>query len=277
MNDPFPQYLLAKQTVDDRALNQHVLAALRTELAQKPPVHIIEVGAGMGTMLARLLRWGILPPGTRYTLLDELPENIAYARSWLANQTEVHIEYIESDVFNYIDSASPAQYDLLIAHAFLDLLSPMPQALSRLLSLLKPGALAWLTINFDGVTTLEPPTQSPHLDALIERLYHASMDSRPTGGDSQSGRHLFGHLASAGAQVLAAGASDWVVYPSGGRYPAQEAYFLQWILHFFESSLSNHPELDPIQLKNWLAERRAQIERGELVYIAHQMDFLARV
>jgi hypothetical protein len=25
---------------------------------------------------------------------------------------------------------------------------------------------------------------------------------------------------------------------------------------------------------NWLKERRMQIERGELVYIAHQMDFL---
>jgi hypothetical protein len=29
--------------------------------------------------------------------------------------------------------------------------------------------------------------------------------------------------------------------------------------------------------RDWLAERREQIERGELIYIAHQMDFLARI
>jgi hypothetical protein len=62
-----------------------------------------------------------------------------------------------------------------------------------------------------------------------------------------------------------------------GMYPADEAYFLHFILHFFEESLTGHAELDAVAFANWLKERRAQIERGELVYIAHQMDFLARV
>jgi hypothetical protein len=48
-------------------------------------------------------------------------------------------------------------------------------------------------------------------------------------------------------------------------------------LHFFEESLTGHVELEASALASWLKERRAQIERGELVYIAHQMDFLARV
>ncbi|MEJ5225400.1 MAG: hypothetical protein WHV44_13165, partial [Anaerolineales bacterium] len=170
-----------------------------------------------------------------------------------------------------------------IAHAFLDLL-PMPHSLRRLFSLLKPGGLAWLTINFDGVTTFEPPIRlsadlsaPASLDAHIERLYHASMDSRPTGGDSQSGRHLFAHIAQAGGKILAAGASDWVVYPVQGQYPADEAYFLHFILHFFEQSLSGHPDLDPAVFAAWLAQRRQQIENGELIYIAHQMDFLVQV
>jgi hypothetical protein len=102
------------------------------------------------------------------------------------------------------------------------------------------------------------------------------MDNCPTGGDSQAGRHLFGHLRAVGAEILAAGASDWVVHAQSGKYPADEAYFLNFILHFFESSLSGHPELDEKVLQDWLVERRKQIERGELVYIAHQMDFLAR-
>ena len=76
---------------------------------------------------------------------------------------------------------------------------------------------------------------------------------------------------------MASGASDWVVHPVNGQYPADEAYFLNFILHFFEQSLTDNPELDPTALKHWLAVRRAQVESGELVYIAHQIDFLVRV
>jgi hypothetical protein len=35
--------------------------------------------------------------------------------------------------------------------------------------------------------------------------------------------------------------------------------------------------LDKAAFADWLSQRREQIERGELVYIAHQMDFLAKV
>lgn len=297
MEYSFPRYLLSKQTVDERALNRQVYQTLQSVLAagpQEAPLKIVEVGAGVGTMLARLLRWGLLER-VEYTLLDELPENIASAREWLPQQIaaaglrversgpdelrafdqarDVRIRLAQADVFDFIRS-KPEPAQLLIAHAFLDLL-PMPASLPQLFSLLEPGGLAWLTLNFDGVTTLEPALD-PQLDAHIERLYHDTMDTRPTGGDSRSGRHLFGHLQAAGAHILAAGASDWVVYAQDGRYPADEAYFLHFILHFFESSLHGHPALDPQAFDDWLARRRAQVDRSELVYIAHQMDFLVQ-
>jgi len=292
MDYSFPRYLLAKQTVDDRALNKDVLEALKANLPDEP-LKIIEVGGGIGTMLARLLRWEVISQAD-YTLVDEMGENIQFARPWLLNwatkygiqveeigdnqlrffdkQREVHARLVQADVFEFIRRKSePA--DLLIAHAFLDLL-PMPESLSKLLSL--TNNLAWLTLNFDGVTSLEPVID-PDLDAQIERLYHETMDSRPSGGDSQSGRHLFGYLKQAGAEIEAAGSSDWVVYPVDGQYPNDEAYFLQFILHFFEESLGNHLGLDKAAFADWLHKRREQVARGELVYIAHQMDFLARV
>jgi hypothetical protein len=102
------------------------------------------------------------------------------------------------------------------------------------------------------------------------------MDMRPTGGDSHSGRHLFSHLKQTGAEIVSAGASDWVVYPVQGQYQADEAYFLHFILHFFETSLSNHPDLDQNIFAHWLTQRRAQINNAELIYIAHQIDFLCR-
>jgi hypothetical protein len=161
----------------------------------------------------------------------------------------------------------------LIANAFLDLF-PVSESLLKLLSLTKD--LAWLTINFDGVTIFEP-TIDAELDEKIERLYHQTIDIRPNGGDSKSGRHLFGHLKTTGVTILAAGASDWVVYGQGGKYNENEGYFLNCILAFFEESLTGHDDLNAGEFADWIKKRRAQIERGELIYVAHQMDFLARI
>jgi len=226
-------------------------------------------------------------------MVDEIAENIEYASEWVkiwAEQAsfgverngeslrlfdklqDIQIQFEQADVFDFIQkNQEPA--DLLIAHAFLDLL-PMPESLSKLLSL--TNGLAWLTINFDGVTTFEP-TIDVKLDEKIVKLYHESMDKRATGGDSKSGRHLFEHMRNAGVEILEAGASDWVLYSKDGKYPEDEAYFLHFILHFFEESLMGHKKLDKEAFAGWLEKRRAQIDHGELIYIAHQMDFLVRM
>jgi 2-polyprenyl-3-methyl-5-hydroxy-6-metoxy-1,4-benzoquinol methylase len=293
MDYSFPRYLLAKQTVDDRAINRQVYETLVSRLPSHA-IDIIEVGAGIGTMAARLLRWGLLKRAN-YSMVDSMQENIDYALGWIprwglengfqvekTNQNQmrlsdvtrdVHITFECADVFEFIYT-NPPHADLLIAHAFLDLL-PMPDSLPKLFSLVKPGGLAWLTLNFDGVTTFEPVI-NPALDAQIERLYHQTMDERSTGGDSRSGRHLFKYLQDAGAEIIAAGSSDWLVYPQNGKYPADEAYFLHFILHFFEQSLTGHRELDAGAFATWLKERHEQVDRGELLYIAHQMDFLVQ-
>lgn len=302
MNFSFPRYLASKQTVDDRALNGRVLQRLRNELPERRPLQVVEAGAGIGSMLVRLLEWGLLAQAD-YTAIDESLENIAYATDWLplkARQLGLNVEKnqgllrlfgqgrdvrLQLLVGDILDNASsqPAkvglQADLLIAHAFLDLL-PLPDGLLPLFSLLLPGGLAWLTLNFDGVTIFEPAIDPP-FDAQVEALYHRSMDARIIGGqpsgDSLTGRHLFSHLDQAGVEILEAGASDWVVFPHQAVYPADEAYFLHHILYFFETSLKGHPDLDQPRFAGWLATRHAQVERGELVYIAHQMDFLVRV
>jgi len=292
MEYSFQRYLLSKQSVDDRALNKDVLNSLKSRLPPQP-IRVIEVGAGIGTMLRRLIRWEVIQHA-EYILVDEAGENVEFALGWIqqfareaglgvarsgrdqirvfdkARNIKIHLE--QADIFDFIHKNSqPA--DLLISHAFLDLL-PMPESLSGLLSLTKD--LAWLTINFDGVTTFEPVIDSA-LDGQIERLYHESMDTRPTGGDSECGRHLFEYLKNAGVEILEAGSSDWAVYSKSGKYPEDEAYFLQIILHFLEESLKDNKELNAEAFAYWLKERCAQVERGELVYIAHQMDFLVQV
>jgi SAM-dependent methyltransferase len=273
----FTRYLAAKKTVDDRALNKDVWRQLQHALPNQPD--ILEIGAGIGTMVERLIAEGLVQNG-RYTAIDNQSANIDTARSRLSHlPPDLSLTLEAIDVFDFAAREQGKRaWDVLIAHAFLDLMD-IPAALPILLSLLKPGGLCYFTINFDGVTSLEPAIK-PALDALIERLYHQSMNERMTNGrysgDSRSGRHLFTHLRQNNIDILAAGSSDWVVFVGEDGYPADEAYFLHFIIHFFEQALHDHPQLDAFQFQAWLDQRHAQIEAGELVYIAHQIDFLGR-
>ncbi len=278
MDYSFTRYLAAKQTVDDRALNGHVWQVL-WDTAPPGPRAILEIGAGTGTMIDRLSARGRLAAGDQYTAIDTDVANVAAGQRRLTIPP-CALEWEAIDVHRFAERERGRRaWDLLIAHAFLDLVN-VPRLLPVLLALLRPGGLFYFTLNFDGLTVLEPPLDPP-FDAQVIDLYHRTMDERlcdgrPTAG-SRSGRTLLSQLPAAGAEILAAGASDWVVLPSSGGYPTDEAYFLHHILHFFETSLTGRPELDPARLAGWLARRRAQIEAGELVFMAHQVDVCVRV
>jgi SAM-dependent methyltransferase len=292
----FTRYLSAKKTVDDRALNRQVWQCMAERLPNQPPdrpLPVIEIGAGTGTMLERMIDWGLLG-NTSYTAVDEDPANIAVARQRLSARAgtqaiegpgdlvfahaggKVVVELQVSDVFDFFPrERGRRSWDLLVAHAFLDLVD-IPRTLPQLFSLVRPGGFFYFSLNFDGLTLFEPGIDQA-FDDHIQALYHRTMDERVTqgrpSGDSRSGRHLFTHLNTAGATILAAGSSDWVVFPTDGVYPYDEAYFLHFIIHTVQQALVDNPELGPDRLERWIAKRHAQIERGELVYIAHQIDF----
>jgi len=289
----FPRYLASKKTVDDRALNQGVWDALAEYLDDPWDLEILEIGGGIGTMIERLLERKTLQH-VHYTLLDEQPENIAAARErlpqWADEQhfvfhwegetlvlwkmgLQTEVDFLAEDLFDFL-SRRPAeqQYDLLIAHAFLDLVD-IPATLPRLFETIKPDGRFYFTINFDGETIFEPAVPD---DAEIMAAYHRTMDERiidgELSGDSRAGRHLFTHLREVGGQILAAGSSDWVVY---APYPADEAYFLHFIVDTVRGALDG--KVAPRQIESWASARHAQIESGALVYIAHQLDFFGSI
>jgi SAM-dependent methyltransferase len=278
----FLRYLTAKKSVDDRALNAHVWQTLARALPEGE-LHVLEVGAGIGTMAERVAERRLFGRA-HYTALDEQAGYMAEFKRRVPARLErdglaLDVEARVADALEFV--ARPERrgaYDVLMAHAFLDLLD-LPSALPRLLGALKPGGLFYFTINFDGATIFLPELD-PALDAHIEALYHRTMDERVTkgrrSGDSRAGRHLFSHLRAAGAEILAAGSSDWVVCANEQGYPADEAYFLHFILHTLHEALHGHPELEAQRFEAWIAERHAQVERGELVYIAHQLDFAGK-
>ena len=307
----FTRYLTAKKSVDDRALNRYVWQSLVAALPRstpEEPLHILEVGAGLGAMVERLYAGGLLTYAT-YTAIDLEPTLITEARrrlpQWAAAQGlqvqqdsqghacpgghELHMQRpgqdirVETEAIDLLRFVAREQgrrtWDLLIAQALLDLVD-VPTTLPALLSLLRPGGLLYCPITFDGGTVFQPEVD-PEFDMLIEAYYHQTMDQRivagKPSGDSRTGRHLFTHLRAAGAEVLAAGSSDWVVCAGANGYPADEAYFLHCIIHTVHAALTGHPDLDARRFAAWIAQRHAQVEQGTLVYIAHQLDLLGRV
>jgi hypothetical protein len=300
----FNRYLAAKKSVDDRALNQHVWQSLAHALptaAGRAPVQILEVGAGIGTMVERLVTRHFLTHAA-YTAIDADPETIAESQrrlpQWMADQgfsvtedmpgrwrflrqgSDLSVQTEAVDLVSFMARMRGRRaWDLLIAHALLDVLD-IPTTLPGLLALPQPGGLFYFTITFDGATILQPQIDAG-LDAQIETLYHQTMDQRriagQPSGDSCTGRHLFGHLQAAGMELLDVGSSDWVIFAGPYGYPGDEAYFLHFIIHTIDTALQGHPQLDPERFAAWIARRHAQVEQGSLVYIAHQLDFLGRV
>jgi SAM-dependent methyltransferase len=298
------RYLAAKKALDDRSLNRRVWDQLVQAVRNRSnlnPLRVLEVGCGIGTMLERLLDWGLLTR-VAYTGIDMEAEFINEARrrlhGYAAEQNDnlavpqgapmqittpnldirVTLECI--NLFDFIEREQGKSYwNLLIAHAVLDLID-LPTALPRLLSLLVPGGLFYFTLNFDGATILEPPVE-PDLDRLIETLYHRTMDTRRCqdrpAGSSFTGRRLLSSLAALKARLLAAGSSDWIVFPGTDGYPADEAFFLHAIIDTIGRALHHHLELEPGRLEDWLGRRHCQIDSNELIYIAHQLDVLGYI
>jgi hypothetical protein len=109
----------------------------------------------------------------------------------------------------------------------------------------------------------------------VVSLYHGTMTAdagRTRAGHPETGRRLMLALPRSGASILAAGSSDWVVFPIQGTYPGDEAYFLHHILDTVRGALEGNPALDAGAFEAWRSARHAQVERGELVFIAHQLD-----
>jgi SAM-dependent methyltransferase len=293
MTPDYARYLAAKTTVDDRALNRHVLAELRRLMPAGAP-RVLEVGAGLGTMVARLMDWGAVSAG-EYTLLDTDRHLLDCSRQWLRDWAaarglrsdllpdglqvgDLRVRLVHAELGSYLEAGHEALADVLIANAVLDLVD-VPAVLPGLLRLLVPGGRYWFTINYDGESIFMPG--HPHDDKVMQ-AYHRDMDERirygRPAGDSRTGRRLFHHLRDAGAPALAAGASDWVVSAGpDGNYPGDEDYFLRAILSTIQNALQGRPDrVEPADLADWLAVRGRQLAAGELVYLAHQLDFAGR-
>src|SRR5260370_10559331 len=237
MTFDYARYLAAKTTVDDRALSRHVLAELRRLMPAGAP-RVLEVGAGLGTMVARLIDWGAVGAG-EYVLLDADRQLLDCSRRWLCDWAaarglpsdllpdglrvgDLRVRLVHAELGSYLAASLGAPADVLIANAVLDLVD-VPAFLPGLLRLLTPGGVYWFTINYDGESIFAPG--HPHDDRIMQ-AYHRDMAERFRYGgaarESRTGSRLVHYPRAAGAPAPAAGAAgSGVKAGPGGGDPAE--------------------------------------------------------
>jgi hypothetical protein len=282
----FIEYLEAKRSIDDRSLHPRVWTTFLgrlEELRGRGRLEMAELGAGIGTMCERVFS-SLGTAGIRYHLVDENPMLLETAgRRILAScypdsgSLPDSVQLHAGDAVAWLAALPPGQtFQALLANAFLDLVD-IPLVLDSAFERLAAGGLAYLTINYEGLTDFIPALES---DQEVLTRYNDSMREWKGSyrGTDKSGNRILGYLLDRGYPILEAGASDWVVTPrhdSSGvaGYTRQEAVFLRAILGMVEDSVSRS-DCDPAVLSEWLKTRRKQVDEGKLAYIAHQLDIL---
>jgi SAM-dependent methyltransferase len=272
----YVEYLQLKKAIDDRSLNPLVWQTLTDWITQKSLQHqklrILEIGAGTGTMIGRLLE-SIFPFRASYTALEpeqafkvaakEQLERWANDKGigfteiangvWQLNEGDKYLEldWLSIPAENVGTIIEDSSLDLLLAHAVVDLL-PVPVLLPKLLSLLKPEGAFYFSLNYSGKTQFEP---GHHADDSLMQAYNRDMDARFDDlkwRASLTGIRLGSWLAATGYQVVAEADSDW-------KLNSSDSVFVRNILDTIKKALQGMNELP-----TWYDTRASQLEAGSL-------------
>jgi SAM-dependent methyltransferase len=126
------------------------------------PLQVLELGVGIGTMVDRLIDWGLLS-NAAYTAVEADSDVIRQARHRLNRRpaknksapNQWSVEFICENIFQFFkQTTTDTQWDLGLAHAFLDLVD-ITDLIPQFCSVIRPGGLLYLTLNYDGETILD--------------------------------------------------------------------------------------------------------------------------
>lgn len=307
---PFHRYLEWKEPIDERSLNRDVQQAFLAAVSAwgSRRLRVLDCGTGTGAMIRRLVDWGL--PGeidiigldVNVALLGVAADTFArwagqrgyslrvhrqtagaqQVLTILTPQAEVMVRLYHHDLYamQALEAYLPMRgaFDVVTALSLVDLLEE-ERGLPALLYPLRPLGLVYLLLNYDHETILEP-TQDRSWEAAIIEAHHQALERRIPGrvrfGASYLGRRLYHLLQEHRCEVLAYGASDWVIYPRRGGYSTHETLFLQQILAWVHAAAQASETLDRKPVEEWYRWRLAQLAQAELVYICRQNDILGQ-
>lgn len=267
-------YLEAKRHIDDAALDRSVAKSFHDALPDAPTV--VDLGCGTGSMLGRLMEWGV-EAGT-YRGIDADAEVVVAARDLrtaearergaVVSSTDVGIEidgiaarFECADALERLRSIESP--DAIIGLSFADLVEPTA-LLEAVEAVATSGTQLYLPITFDDLTIFTPTDVH---DTTVIGAFHATMRRE---GVPDAGRRLISRLSGLAGRLEVA-SSDWLLHPGEQGYDRQQRLFLGHILGLIEAAV---PETAVTAA--WLRRRRMQLENEELGYIAHQYDLLYR-
>jgi SAM-dependent methyltransferase len=198
---------------------------------------------------------------------DRTGDAVTVAALRLRGPARVDVRLVAGDA---LAVAAAGSWDLLVAQAFVDLLTP--DQVDRLVSGVVDGGGVYFPITFDGGTTFAP---SHPADERIVAAYHATMtDESDTRLGATAGRRLLALLPDLGVDPDAVGGSSWVVAPRAGAYPADESYFLRVIVETVADAVRGAVPSETVDA--WLDARRRQRADGSLRFVARNLDLYGR-
>jgi SAM-dependent methyltransferase len=287
----FADFLAAKFGLDERSLNPAVNATLLQQVVAMPALQVLDVGAGAGASIARIQRWR--PSGcwsltaldrdedllrlARMAALSQLPGSAAGpGDSVRSAEAGIAVDFAACELREF---RPRGRYDLVLAHAFLDLV-PLEPALAAIARCLRPGGLLYATINCDGAPEIAPPYEDTAFEAALLAVYAQSMDARrvdglATGG-ACCGRQLIARLPEQNYRVLACGSSDWHMVPRAETYPDRDRECLQVLLELLWQEGRKSERLSLPALRHWHEQRLRLLQACRLEMRVPNVDLLAR-
>jgi SAM-dependent methyltransferase len=287
------EWLLLRFEADRRSRAPDLLARAQEHAGRRAPARVLDLGAGSGSNLLYL--GPRLPaPVQEWTLIDRdaalvsrvatsfaalgprLADMTPAAGALRASDRDIRYQAVNGDFLRGDGGVFQQPWDLVVANAVFDLLSA--EQLARFFDLAvehwQGRPPMYFTINLDHELALAPA--AAHDDA-VRALFHAHMQRQ-----QGFGRALGPDSAEALARI--AGQRGLLVHvaPSPWRIGADQPEMLHANLDFVDHAVhemlaapaaerTRAARLDLASLDHWLAERRAQIDRGELTLaVGHQ-------
>jgi SAM-dependent methyltransferase len=290
----FADYLAAKFTLDERSLNPEVRSALLQCLRDMPSVECLDVGAGTGATVQRMLRWRSSQPwrmtaldcdaglieiageATRQLLEDSGERPVATDGAVRSRDGRIEVRFAACELGAHRPCS---RYDLVTAHAVLDLvaLAPVLDAFARWL---RPGGLLYATINCDGEPEIWPRYRDAGFELALLGCYTESMEQRRVdglrSGGAYCGRRLQALLPQHQFVLMAQGSSDWNIGPSGRSYRDCDQVCLNALLDLIWKEGRPSGRFNAEALERWWEDRMRMVQACTLEMRVPNRDLLAR-
>lgn len=257
------EWLALREIYDRRARNPQVLIAAISILKSKSTVRLVDLACGAGSTLRTL--GPHLPRPQYWDLVDNDPGLLSAAcREHVS--TDINLNTVHLDLNRDIKIALDRPSDLVTISALLDLVSE--DWLDRFARHAASRAIpVYAALTYDGRIELSPPDPiDAAVTAAVNAHQHTDKGFGPALGPSGATAAV-SRLETLGYSVLQ-GASDWILGTDDQEIQIE-------LLNGWAAAARETQTLPSRELDDWLARRRAAVDRRASTMRVGHVDFFA--